>query len=254
MTDYGVIVRTERILPALAAGADYVEPIIVGNLAVLDGTRWIRNPEFPDVPPSSSFAILVPGDIKLSDPAFDIEAIAAYFDTVLGIVHSAAAPAARIVFGSGGARTIPEGADASAARARFAQSLRIARDAARRYDLRMLLEPLNRGESNLINSLTEAAAFLDEYAIDGVTLVADLFHMMLENEPLSVLAELGPRIGHAHITDTGRTPPGQGDWPLADFIEALRGAGYEGSITIESNFTDFEPELAASLAHLRAIA
>jgi sugar phosphate isomerase/epimerase len=192
--------------------------------------------------------------MELSDPAFDFDRVVSYFSTIMPIVASAALPGARIVFGSGGARTIPDGVDPIEARARFAQSLVVARDAAAANDLRIMLEPLNRGEANLINSLSEAATFLDEFGITDVALVADLCHIVLVDEPLSTVTELGNRIGHAHITDTGRTPPGQGDWPLAEFVAALRAGGYDGSITIESNFTDFVPELQAALAHVRSIA
>ena len=78
--------------------------------------------------------------------------------------------------------------------------------------------------------------------------------IMLEEEPLAVVQALGARIGHAHIADAGRRPPGQGDWPLTEFITALRDGGYDGPVTVECLFEDFEPELEAALAHLRQLA
>lgn len=253
MTQYGVIVRNERIQPALAVGADYPEPIIVGTLAIEGEAGWIRNPDYQGPDAAPSFAILVPGHVKLSDPAVAREETQAYFDTIMPIIRSAAQPGARVVLGSGGARTIPEGVDLKAGRDRFALSVVAARDAAERNDLAILLEPLNRGEANLINSLSEAVEFLDEHGIERVRVVADLNHIMLEAEPLSVVVSLGARIGEAHICDTGRTPPGQGDWPLAEFVHALKTGGYDGPITIEANFTDFEPELEAALAYVRGL-
>lgn len=254
MSEYGVIVPKDRAIIALAAGADYVEPTIIGNLVIADGEGWVRNPDWPGPERSPSFAILFPGDLKISDPNFAAERVTAYLEAALPIIASAALPGAKIVFGSGGARTIPEGVDVAAGRARFAEVVAEARDIAQRNDLRIILEPLNRKEANLLNSLDETVAFLDEFGIDGVPVVADLYHIMLEHEPFSVVQSLGDRIGHAHIADSGRTPPGQGDWPLAAFITALRDGGYSGPISIECTFTDFEPELGAALEHLRAIA
>lgn len=251
---YGVIVPSDRIPGAIAVGADYAEPTIVGNLVVADGDGWTRNPEYDATVLRGSFAILFPGDLGLADPVFSAERVTAYLDAVMPIIGSVATPGAKIVFGSGRARTIPEGVDVAAARARFAEVVVETRDAAERHELQIVLEPLNRAESNLLNSLQEAVDFLDEFGIERMPVVADLYHIMLEEEPLSVVQALGGRIGHAHIADSGRVPPGQGDWPLTEFIEALRNGGYDGPVTIECTFDDFEPELEAALAHLRQIA
>ncbi|CAM3548581.1 sugar phosphate isomerase/epimerase [Occultella aeris] len=253
MTEFGVIVGTDGVDAAWSAGADYVEPTIVGNLVVpsQDG-GWMRSPHY-DGAPSPSFAILFPGELQLADPSFPTERIDAYLESAMAIVGSAAQPGAKIVFGSGRARTLPDGVDEAQGRALLARVLTRARDVAARHDLRVLLEPLHRGETNMINSITEAVAFLDEFSIADVQVVADLFHIMTEAEPLDVVRDEGARIGHAHIADSGRIPPGQGDWPLAAFLTALREGGYTGPVSVECHFADFEPELTAALAHLRAL-
>lgn len=254
LSGYGVIVPSERIPGAFAAGADYAEPTIVGNLVIPDGDGWIRHPDYDASVRRGSFAILFPGDLSIADPGFPAGRVTAYLDAVMPVIGSVAEPGAKIVFGSGTARTVPEGVDPVAGRARFAEVVAETRDAAERNGLQIVLEPLNRKESNLLNSLEETVAFLDEFGIDRVPVVADLFHIMLEEEPLSVVEALGARVGHAHIADADRRPPGQGDWPLAEFIDALRTGGYEGPITVECLFEDFEPELTAALDHLRRIA
>lgn len=247
----GIIARNERLRPAIAAGADYVEPIVVGTLVIRDGDRWIRNPEYAGPDRAPSFAILIPGDLPLSDPRTDPADLAGYAEQVFAVIGAAAVPGALVVLGSGAARSVPEGVALADARDRFADSVRVLRDAAERHGVRIILEPLNRRESTLLSSLREAADFLDEYGIDRVELVADLQHIMVEGEPLSEVVAFGSRIGHAHVCDTERTPPGQGDWPIVEFLDALREGGYRGPLTIEANFTDFETELAAGIAWLR---
>ncbi|WP_150308357.1 sugar phosphate isomerase/epimerase family protein [Planctomonas psychrotolerans] len=253
--EIGVIVPSDRADATVAGGADYVEPTIVGNLVVETAPgKWARNPEYVGPAACPSFAILFPGDMRLSDPDFPAERVTAYLAAAMGIIASAASSGAKIVFGSGKARSIPDGVDREAGEKRFAEVVREARDVAAANDLAVILEPLNTGETNLLNSIVEAADFLDRHGIEGVPIVADLYHIMLEEEPLDVLLEHGPRIGHAHIADTGRVPPGQGDWPLPEFLDTLDRAGYRGTVSIECTWADFESELPAALAHLRALA
>lgn len=255
MRQIGVIVTSDRIEAARAAGADYVEPTIVNNLVAPSADDgWAVNPERETPTGCPSFAILFPGDLRLADPGFPAGDVTAYLEAVLPVVAAHAAPGAKIVFGSGAARTIPDGVDRRQAELRFAEIVRETRDLAARHDLRIVLEPLHRGETNLLNSIAECAAFLDEHGIDGVPIVADLFHIMLESEPLTVVRENGARIGHAHIADTGRRTPGSGDWPLEEFLRSLDDGGYTGSVSLECIWDDFASEAESGLAHVRGFA
>lgn len=252
MYKFGVIVPSENADVAVTVGADYVEPTIIGNLVKEDGPgNWARNPDYRGPAECPSFAILFPGDLRLSDPEFPAERVTAYIERAMEIIASAASPGAKIVFGSGKARSLPDGVDRVAGEARFADVVREARDAAFRHDLAIILEPLNTGETNLLNSIGESAEFLERHDIERVPLVADLYHIMLESEPLTALTEHARLIGHAHIADTDRRPPGQGDWPLAEFLHTLEEAGYSGTVSIECHWSDFAEELPASLDHLR---
>jgi sugar phosphate isomerase/epimerase len=255
MYQYGVIVPSAQSAAVVDAGADYVEPTIVGNLVVESAPGvWTRNPDYTAPDGCPSFAILFPGSLRLSDPGFPAVQVSDYLAAVIPVIATAGAPGARIVFGSGAARTIPEGVGRPEAERRFAEVLREARAVAASHGLVVMLEPLNTGETNLLHTIAESAAFLDEHGIEGVPIVADLYHIMLEGEPLDVVTANGARVGHAHIADTGRTPPGQGDWPLAEFLEALTAGGYRGNVSIECTWQDITTELAPALAHLRAIA
>jgi sugar phosphate isomerase/epimerase len=253
VSTFGVIAPSARTAAALAAGVDYVEPAIAGNVAVADGDGWRLAPEY-EGRRHPSFAILFPGDVRVADPGFPREQVTAYVDAVLPLVASVAEPGAKIVFGSGRSRTVPDGADRAAAEARFADVLLETRDRAASVGVQIMLEPLHKGETNLVNSIREAVAFLDEHGIGGVPVVADLFHIELEHEPFTVLHEHADRIGHAHIADTGRRYLGSGDWPWREFVGELRTAGYGGSISLECVWgDDFGAEVRSSLEALRAL-
>lgn len=237
-----------------AAGADYVEPTIVGNVLIQDADGgWVANPDYAQ-PAAPSFAILVPGAIRISDPRAPFAAISDYLESVLGAVGAVATSGAKVVLGSGAARTIPDDVPTDAARVRLAEVVTAARDIARRHDLQIVLEPLHAGETNLLNSIAEAVAFLDEHAIDGVPVVADIFHIMTAGEPLSVVAEHAHRVGHVHLADTGRRAPGTGDWPISELIAIVAAAGYDGTLTIECHWSDLAAELPDALAYVRAAA
>jgi D-psicose/D-tagatose/L-ribulose 3-epimerase len=253
MSVFGVIAPSARTETAVAAGADYVEPTIAGNVAVPDGDGWRLAPAY-EGRRHPSFAILFPGDLLVSDPGFPAQRVTAYVDAVLPLVASVAEPGAKIVFGSGQARTVPDGVERAAAEARFADVLRKTRDRATGLGLRIMLEPLHRGETNLVNSIGEAVTFLDEHGVDGVPVVADLFHIQLEHEPFAALHEHADRIGHAHIADTGRRYLGSGDWPWPEFVRELRAVGYDGAISLECIWgDDFGTEVRSSLEALRGL-
>jgi sugar phosphate isomerase/epimerase len=252
MFSYGVNARAALVETALAAGAAYVEPVVVGNLVVKDAAgAWVRNPDYRgDRAPS--FAVLFPAELRVSDPAFPDAAIADYIEAAMRIIADAAMPGAKVVFGSGAARTLPPGLDRAAGEAAFAARLRAAQQGAAKHGLRIILEPLNRTETDLLHTIGECAAFLDRFAIE-VPVVADLYHIMLEHEPLQALRDFASLIGHAHIADSGRTPPGQGDWPTAEFIRTLEAIGYDGNVSIECKWRDFAAELPPALQFMRSL-
>jgi sugar phosphate isomerase/epimerase len=259
---HGVITDASHHAEARAAGVDYVEPAIVGNLVAeaADGT-WGPGPVFADsgdpaLPcPAPSAAMLFPATLSLSDPRRTLEDVGRYLEQALPLIARASEPGGRIVVGSGAARTIPDDVDDAAGRARFAEVLALTRTMAHEHGLEPVLEPLNRSETNLIHTIEQALAFLDEFAdqgLAGMRVVADLFHIMREGEELDVVRRHADRVGQAHVADTDRRPPGQGDWPITEFCAALREGGYTGPISIECEWRDRGAELAPALAAVRA--
>jgi D-psicose/D-tagatose/L-ribulose 3-epimerase len=248
----GVIVGPDRVAAAESENPDYLEPAITGSLVHRgDDGHWTLDPVFAGRR-HPSFALLFPGDLVLSDPRVALDPVWAYLDEVLPLIASVAEPGARIVFGSGTARRIPDDVDAAAGAARFAETLRGVRDRAAAHDLVVMLEPLNTGETNLIHTIVEAIAYLDEHGIDGVPVVADLFHIMAASEPLAVVGEHIDRIGHVHLADGGRRFIGAGGYPWRELLDVLDAAGYARGHTLECNWgDDFTGELRTSLALVR---
>ena len=98
----------------------------------------------------------------------------------------------------------------------------------------LLLEPLNRYESNLFNTVAETLAFLDTLRTKNVKLLCDLFHMNLEEADIAAALRLaGPRLGHVHFADSNRRAIGLGHTDVAPIAAALKDIGYAGYVSAE---------------------
>ena len=101
--------------------------------------------------------------------------------------------------------------------------------------VKLIYEPLNRYETNLFNRFNDAAAFLDELATNGVTLLADLFHMNVEEKDIAASLRAGARyVGHVHFADSNRRPIGNGHTLMEPIAKALKDIGYSGYISAEA--------------------
>ena len=98
----------------------------------------------------------------------------------------------------------------------------------------LLLEPLNRYESNLFNTVEEALAFLDSLQTGNVELLCDLFHQNIEEvDVAAALRRAGTRLGHVHFVDTNRRAVGFGHLDMKPVVRALREVGYDGYLSAE---------------------
>jgi sugar phosphate isomerase/epimerase len=98
----------------------------------------------------------------------------------------------------------------------------------------VLLEPLNRYESNALPTQEYAAAIVREIGSRGVRLMSDVFHMHIEetNSPAALRA-CGDVIGHVHLADNTRKEPGTGDIDFRAIMTALREVGFTGYMAFE---------------------
>jgi len=105
---------------------------------------------------------------------------------------------------------------------------------ARSVGVRVAIEPINRYETNFLNTVAEALAFADEVGMDNVVVLADTFHMNIEEVSLPKALELaGERLGYVHLVDSNRRAPGQGHINFQEVVTALRKIGYASYISAE---------------------
>jgi sugar phosphate isomerase/epimerase len=98
----------------------------------------------------------------------------------------------------------------------------------------LLYEPLNRYETNLFNRCGDAADFLKKLSAGNIKLLADLFHMNIEERSVpDALRDAASYIGHVHFADSNRRAVGMGHTNVARIIEALSDFGYDGYLSAE---------------------
>jgi sugar phosphate isomerase/epimerase len=131
---------------------------------------------------------------------------------------------------------------------------RLARRAEAR-GVRVLLEPLNRYEDHMVNTLAQGAALCAAVGSTAVGLLADTYHMNIEeDDPCAALRAAAPWLGEVHVSDSNRHQPGTGHVPFAAVLATLRDVGFDGVLGLECRLRgEPEPALRACAAHLRAL-
>ena len=127
--------------------------------------------------------------------------------------------------------------------------------AAKPFGVRLALEPINRYETTLVNSVAQGMALIDQVGADNFGLLLDTFHMNIE-EPdiLQSISTCGDRIFHFHVADSNRWYPGAGHLDFSGILSRLQSTGYDGFVSGE--FMPLPDPLTSArenIARLRAI-
>jgi len=102
-------------------------------------------------------------------------------------------------------------------------------------DVRLALEPLNRYESRLVNTVGEALEVIERTGADNLGILFDTFHASIEERsPAEAILSAGERLFHVHLADSNRWVPGHGHLNFQEMLRALEGIGYRGALVVES--------------------
>lgn len=117
---------------------------------------------------------------------------------------------------------------------------------AAQYDIPLFYEPLNRYETNLVNTVADGVALMQSLSTANVKLLADLFHMNIEETNLAdAIRAGGEHIGHIHFVDSNRRPAGLGHTDYGPIAAAIKEIGYTGYLSAEA-FPYPNPDAAAA--------
>lgn len=118
----------------------------------------------------------------------------------------------------------------------------------------LLLEPINRYESEYLNTVEDNLEIIKEMELPGTGLLADIFHMSIEERDIcESLRNAGTYIKHVHLGDSNRLLPGKGHLNWKEIFDTLKDIGYSGYVNLECALSesDVERELSEQVEFLR---
>ena len=186
---FGVCAGIDALPTAAEAGCDYLE-MGFATVAALPDEAFREVLDKVEASPIRVEAMngFLPGTMRLTGPEADHEQPLPFITK--GFSRAKALGAQVVVFGSGGARSVPEGFPMEAAKEQMAAFARKAAACAREAGIRLALEPLSRHECNFLHTVKEG---LEIYHMagepEGLCVLADLYHMASNGEDFSGILE-----------------------------------------------------------------
>jgi D-psicose/D-tagatose/L-ribulose 3-epimerase len=115
------------------------------------------------------------------------------------------------------------------------------------HGLMIALEPLNRFESDLINTADDVLKLIADINHDAAAVLLDGFHMAIEERDIEkAIVAVGKKLIHVQVSENYRGTPGTGQTPWDAFKRGLKSINYSGAVSIES-FTPEIKELAGAV-------
>lgn len=151
------------------------------------------------------------------------------------------------------------------------KNLKVLAAYAAKKGVKLCIEPLNRFETDFLNTCDKGLQLLKAVGAKNVKLHLDTFHMNIEERSIGdAIRAAGKRLKHLHACENDRGAPGSGHVPWDEVAKACRDIGFNGPFVIESftnkvksiakaaaiwrNFADSQDALAENgLRHLRAL-
>jgi sugar phosphate isomerase/epimerase len=249
----GYCVGLKGLETAKAAGFDYVELGVTEIAALSDADFETAVAHVKAVGlPTPNANLFLPASIRLTgpqptDPDVELAYVRKAFQRLsrLGVTI--------VCFGSGGARRVPDGFPQDQAFQQLvAFGKRIAPEA-RANGITIVIEPLRRQESNIINSAAEGLDLVNAINDPNFQLLIDFYHLASEHEDPAIILRAAPHLRHLHMANpTGRVFPLQwAEYDYSAFFANLRTIGYSGRMSVEASSKDLAAEAPQTIALLR---
>ena len=194
-----------------------------------------------------------PANIRLTGNDVDYGKTEAYLDKALG--RAAQLGVKVIVLGSPKSKNVPEGYPMDKAWSQLVELLRNIDPLVRTRGITVVIEPLNKGESNIINTAAEGLQLAKAADRENIKLLIDYYHLVMERENPEIILDAGSYVKHIHFANpAGRVYPAEKVDGYVRFMDLLKRIGYEGRISIEAYTKDFCHDAKRSVEILRQLA
>ena len=139
-----------------------------------------------------------------------------------------------IIYGAWPATLPAEATDRQPYVERSIASMQTAIKAAEDHNVIFNMEVVNRFEQFMLNTSAEALAYVEAVGSPNAKILLDTFHMNIEEDFIGdAIVQAGDKLGHFHIGENNRMPPGFGHIPWTEIGAALRKINYRGHVVME---------------------
>lgn len=248
----GYCTTIKNLEAAKAAGFDYVELSTTEIASMSDADFQAAAARLKEIGlPTPAANLFLPGALKVTGPDIDPAAQMAHVRKAFTRLQRLGTEV--VVFGSGGARRVPEGFAQAEAFLQLVEFGKRAAVEARAHGITIAIEPLRREETNIINSAAEGLELVKAIGDPNFQLMIDFYHLASEKEDPAIVLRAKDHIRHLHTANpTGRVFPLQWEeFDYAPFFANLRAIGYDKRISVEGATKDFAGEAPRSIALLR---
>ncbi len=256
----GVCCGPDSFRTAKECGFDYVE-VNFRVFTMNDGEyeKILAAKDAVGIPVEAANCFL-PGELPVSGPDIDYEGLRAFLEKGFERAHRLGI--STVVFGSGGARPIPEGYTYSgAAKDIIRVTKRYIAPAAAKYGIEVAFEPLAYNESDTINSIAEGCALAAAVDEKNISCIADLYHMYCVGDTYEELRKLGSAVTHGHLANPTVNKNGIkryypldiNEYDYEGFFSALISCGVE-RVSLEARTDDFDRDVRISAEIMKQLA
>ncbi|MHB9026947.1 MAG: sugar phosphate isomerase/epimerase family protein [Armatimonadota bacterium] len=232
----GICTNLDLLADAHAAGYKFAEFAVSALLPEEDEAAFatVREKILAAPIKVEAFNCFLPAKFRVTGPEVDLVAVGKHMDIALR--RASEVGASIMVFGSGGARTLPDDFPVERGWDQLADAARLAADTAAKYNMTIVMEPLLKRACNFFNRVDQGAALVDRVNHPNLRLLTDLYHITAEEEPFSNIPAAGKRFAHVHLATPAIPATGEGvAYDFKGFLGALAQAGYDGRISVEDN-------------------
>ncbi len=195
--------------------------------------------------------LFLPATLKVTGPEIDREAQDRYVQKAFA--RLAQLGTGIVVFGSGGARRVPDGFSKDDGFKQLVEFGRRIADEAKKHNITIAVEPLRRQETNIINSAAEGLELVNAINHPNFQLMIDFYHLASEREDPAIVMRAREHLRHLHMANPqGRVfPLAWEEYEYGPFFANLRTIGYNRRISVEASAKDLPQEAPPAIALLR---
>lgn len=236
VTDWSEASARKAIGAAAEIGFDHIEVVIFDPLTTnADITATLAQSAGIEV--AAGMALNIAADLSSPNPEIAAKGEKLVADCIQ-VTRDMGAPALGGVTYSALHRYLER--PAAGSRERVLEAYHRLADKAKSAGIRLGIEPVNRYESNFINTLGQAADIVRKVGSDSLFVQMDTYHMNIEEADIAGAIEATKDVlGYAHVGESNRGPLGSGTFDFEAYFKALARANYTGGFTWES----FSPEV-----------